>query len=104
MNPIEELEQRTALVKEINEILARNGISGTVSLTDITITDTGVSDVYKTGKTLSGLITQHLWPSVPRASVYHYTSRAAAESILNTGIFRLTNIEKRYNEGEIVTF
>ncbi|MDD5179923.1 MAG: hypothetical protein PHT15_01520 [Gallionellaceae bacterium] len=42
--------------------------------------------------------------SVRSATVYHYTSREAAESILSTGIFRLASIEKRLNDGEIVTF
>jgi hypothetical protein len=93
-----------AIVTDINEILLRHGISDEMRLCDITVTDKTVSDIAKPCPRLSAAITAHLWPSVSSATVYHYTSREAAENILATGIFRLTNIEKRLNDGEIVTF
>lgn len=92
------------LVADINSILTRNGVNGEISLSDITITDKTVSDLVKPNAKLSNAITNFLWPSIEEATVYHYTSRSAAESILNTRIFRLSNIAARYNDGEIVTF
>ena len=93
-----------AIVADINEILSKHGICEVIQLQDITVTDKTVSDMAKPCPKLSNAITEFLWQSVRSATVYHYTSREAAESILSTGIFRLTNIEKRLNDGEIVTF
>lgn len=93
-----------AIVADINAILSRHGVFEALQLRDITVTEKTVSDLAKRCPRLSDVITDHLWPSVRSATVYHYTSREAAESILSTGIFRLTNIEKRLNDGEIVTF
>lgn len=92
------------IVADINAILSKHGIHEVLQLQDITVTDKTVSDMAKPCPKLSNAITDHLWPSVRTATVYHYTSREAAESILSTGVFRLTNIEKRLNDGEIVTF
>lgn len=93
-----------AIVADINTILSKHGIYDTLQIQDITVTDKTVNDLVKPSPKLSNLITDQLWPSVPSATVYHYTSREAAESILTTGVFRLVNIEKRLNDGEIVTF
>ena len=93
-----------AIVADINAILSKHGVSEAMQLRDITVADKTVSDMAKPCPRLSDAITGHLWPSVSSATVYHYTSREAAENILSTGIFRLTNIEKRLNDGEIVTF
>lgn len=93
-----------AILADINKILSKYGIHDTLQLQDITVTEKTVNDLVKPSAKLSNVITDQLWPSVPSATVYHYTSREAAESILSTGIFRLTNIEKRVNDGEIVTF
>jgi hypothetical protein len=93
-----------AIVDEINAILAKHGIREAISVHDITVTERTVNDMVKSLPKLSRLVADHTWPSIRSATVYHYTSRDAAESILSTGIFRLTNIEKRHNEGEIITF
>ena len=92
------------LVKDINQILSANGVMEQISLSDITITEKTISDLVKQNAKLSDAITNFLWPSITSASVYHYTTRNAAESILKSGIFRLNNIANRYSEGEIVTF
>lgn len=93
-----------AIVTDINAILSKHGVSDAMQLRDISVTDKTVSDMAKPSPRLSDAITAHLWPSISSATVYHYTSREAAENILSTGIFRLTNIEKRLTDGEIVTF
>ena len=104
VTPLDEIKAMHTLVADINSILARNGIQDEISLSDITITDKTVSDLVKPNAKLSDAITNFLWPSIEEATVYHYTSKSAAESILNTGIFRLSNIAARYSDGEIVTF
>lgn len=104
MTPLEQIRRMNALVIEINKVLANNGIQEQIALSDITITDKTVSDLVKPNSKLSDAITNHLWPSIGAATVYHYTSRSAAENILSTGIFRLNDIGGRYSEGEIVTF
>ena len=92
------------LIKDINQILLNNRVKENITLSDITITDNTVSDLVKPNAKLSDAITNFLWPSIASAPVYHYTSKSAAESILNTGIFRLNNIANRYSDGEIKTF
>ena len=104
MTPLEKIEQMNDLVKDINQILNNNGVQEKITLSDITITGKTVSDLVKQNAKLSDTITNFLWPSITSASVYHYTSKKAAESILTTGIFRLNNIANRYSDGEIVTF
>lgn len=93
-----------SIVDDINEILRKHGVQQTIDQRDITVTDKTVSDIAKPTGCLSDAIAEQLWPSVSSARVFHYTSREAAERILATGMLRLTNIEKRYHEGEIVTF
>jgi hypothetical protein len=100
----EHIEKMNDLVKDINQILDTNGVQERITLSDITITEKTVSDLVNQNSRLSDAITNYLWPSISSASVYHYTSKEAAESILGTGVFRLNNIANRYNDGEIVTF
>jgi len=104
MTPLEKIQWMKNLVKDINQILISNGTQEQITLSDITITDNTVSDSVKKKAKLSDAITNLLWPSVASASVYHYTSKTAAEKILETGIFRLSNIANRYSDDEIATF
>lgn len=104
MTPIEQINMLKALVDDINVVLSRHGVDKIITLSDITVTDKTVSDLVKPNALLSEAITNHLWPSISSEVVYHYTSMQAAEAILKSEIFRLTNIEKRYGEGEIETF
>lgn len=92
------------LIADINTVLARHGISDAIQSGDITVTDRTVSDGVKQFSRLSKAIEDHVWPSIPSASVFHYTSRSAAEAILSTEVLRLSNIEKRATEGEIDAF
>ncbi len=104
MTYLDDFRKHESLVTTINLILSKYGIDESITLSDITITGRTVSDLVKSESKLSNSIINFLWPSISKASVYHYTSRDSAESILNSGVFRLTNIEKRFNEGEIVSF
>lgn len=92
------------VVAAINEILAKHSVSQRITIDDVTITDRTVSDLVKDEPRLSHGIVEHLWPSIQTEEVFHFTSVDAAESILNSGLFRLTNIGKRYHDGEVRTF
>lgn len=86
-----------AIVTDINAILSKHGVSDAMQLRDITVTDKTVSDMAKPSPRLSDAITAHLWPSISSATVYHYTSREAAENILSTGIFRLCQFSPQWS-------
>lgn len=96
-------EEFAAIPETINAILRAHGVRE-IGISDITITDKTVNDLVKEEKILSNAIVNKIWPSIDNKVVYHYTSKEAAESILNTSFFRLYNISKRFTEGEIVTF
>lgn len=96
----EELEK---IQDSINSVLRKHGVKE-IDKSAITVTDKTINDFLKEEKTLSNAIIDKLWPSIDQKIVYHYTSKEAAESILNSSTFRLYNISKRFNEGEIVSF
>lgn len=104
MTPLQRIEMMNSMIADINAVLTKHGIEKEICLSDVTITEKTFSDLVKPEAKLSDAITNHLWPSIKCASVYHFTSRDAAESIMKSGYFRLTNILKRFNEGEIETF
>ena len=97
-----EVKMRQDLIESINKILMKYGVTGRISTEDLVITDSLVTDSSE--EKLSDLIVSSVWPSVHSATVYHYTQKIFAVSILNTGIFRLSNIEKRYHEHEMAAF
>lgn len=101
---MEQLKIQKNIIADINAILSKHGITELITLQDITITDKTISDLAHPTPRLSNAIIEYLWPTIDTKTVFHYTSRHSAEEILNSGIFRLSNIEKRYGEGEIETF
>lgn len=104
MTPLEYLEKQKSLIDDINSILSSHGITESIDLSNITITEKTVSDFVKDNQKLSNLIVDAIWPSIDKLTVYHYTSKEAAESILNSDEFRLYSLLKRFTEGEIATF
>lgn len=92
------------IIKEINTILKKHRIDKGIKLEDLTITNNTVSDLVKSNSVLSDIIIDNIWPSIIEEEVYHFTTAKAAESILATKKFRLTNIEKRYKDNEIKSF
>ena len=101
---LQQIRAKESLITDINSILYKNGINETINYEDVTKDEKTVSDLAKINARLSDAIINHLWPSIESKCVYHYTCRKKAESILNKNSFRLTNISKRYNDGEIKTF
>ena len=104
MTPLEYLKWQKELIDSINSILSKHGISDRVDLSNVTVTDKTVSDFVKDNQKLSNLIVDSIWPPIDDLTVYHYTSKEAAESILNSGEFRFYSLLKRFDEGEIKTF
>ncbi len=101
---LERARENQAIIEDINFILNKHGIYDTILRSDVTITDKSVTDLVTQDGRLSRLIIESLWPSIESATVYHYTKTESAESILSSGVFRLNNIEKRYDDDEILTF
>jgi hypothetical protein len=97
-------DMQNALIHDINSILTSHGVGTQITVEDIICTENVIVDSGRSDGKLSNAIVGHIWPSIPTKRVYHYTSRESAESILSSGVFRLSNIEKRFSEGEIVTF
>lgn len=92
------------VVKTINSVLSKYGVTEQITPEDITVTDVTVSDSAKGKQKLSDCIIEKIWKHVPSATVYHFTSRKNAEAIINSRIFRLQNIGMRIKEDEISTF
>ncbi|MFA7123697.1 MAG: hypothetical protein WC212_06640 [Candidatus Delongbacteria bacterium] len=91
------------IVDDINSVLQANGISEKIDINDISVSNV-VTDGYYAVHCLSDLIMSNLWPSIKSEEVYHFTSKVAAESMINSQIFRFYNIMKRIDDGEIYTF
>lgn len=94
---------RAVIANGLNEVLAQHRIDTRITSQDIVVTENTVSDGVL-GEKISGAIINAIWPSINSAKVFHYTSFAGGESILKSGVLRLTNIEKRYSESEIQAF
>jgi hypothetical protein len=103
MNTLENIHILQALLKDINSILQNYSIYP-ISREDIIITDSTISDIVKQNERLSSSIINKIWPSVDNATVFHYTSKDNAESILNSGNIRLYTILKRYSDNEVSAF
>lgn len=103
MNVLEHIQMLQRLLADINSILEKHSISP-ISLKDITVTNSTVSDIVKQDGCLSSSIINKIWPSVGVATVFHYTSKDKAESILNSYNIRLYTILKRYTDNEVSAF
>lgn len=104
MTSLEYLKMQQSLVEDINSILTSYGINRPIDLSNITITNKMVTDLVKQDQALSNSVVDAIWPSIDALTVYHYTSKDGAESILNSGEFRLYSLLKRFTEGEIKSF
>lgn len=98
------MEIMQKILDDINSVLSDYNIKEQLSINDIVVTDAMVHCGPTEQSKLENLIINHYWPSLTEKEVFHFTSKEACESICKSRIFRLTNIEKRYNEGEIKTF
>jgi hypothetical protein len=104
MNILTALHKRHQLINELNQLFSKHGLITTLEYGDLTFTENVVIDSDRAYPKLSGAIIDSIWPSIDKLEVYHFTSFESAESILQSGKFRLTNIEKRYGEHEISSF
>ncbi|MGL6151020.1 MAG: hypothetical protein ACRC1N_07510 [Aeromonas sobria] len=59
MMPLEYFKIQKKLIDSINSILSNHGISDSIDISNITITDKTVTDLVKENKKLSNLIIDH---------------------------------------------
>lgn len=104
MNVIERVKERQNLVADINDVLQRHGMAHRVRLEDLSITDKVVTDGVIQNSPLSEAIINHVWPRIEQETVFHYTTRDSAQSIADSGTFRLYCLLKRYTESEVIEF
>lgn len=101
MNPLEMIKKMNKFIAEMNNILNKHGIQERISQEDLSFGDNTILARDRENLKLAPAIINHIWPSISTQMVYHYTDKDAAENILASNKFRLTNIQKRIAEHEI---
>lgn len=97
------IKKINGFIEEVNNILNKREIHEKISLEDLNFGDHTVLARNREDLILTSAIIGHIWPSISKQTVYHYTDKDAAENILATNKFRLTNIQKRIHEDELKT-
>ena len=92
------------ITNDINTLLLKHGINEKISPSELVVTRKTISEGSGHESRLSDIIIEKTWPSIKEAEVYHFTQLEAAKNILSTETFRLTNIDNRFDEGEIINF
>ncbi|MFK8933424.1 MULTISPECIES: hypothetical protein [Acinetobacter] len=85
----------------MNNILNKHRIQEKISQEDLSFGDNTILARDREDLKLALAIINHIWPSISTQTVYHYTDKDAAENILASNKFRLTNIQKRIVKHEI---
>lgn len=94
------------LVDFVNAILSDHGINSTINKEQIRFYPDyvgNISDPIK-DKALSTIIFNHCFPPPSLKTYFHFTSFSALKSILTQGRIRLSNLIKRYEDGEFYEF
>lgn len=93
------------LVDFVNSIFAKYQISDRITNKHIRFNAEFIGNIIKVDdKKLSQIIFDKYFPKPTRQSYYHYTSYEAFKSILENKKLRLSNLNKRFNNGEFSTF
>lgn len=103
MNPLEIIKQKSQFIQEINNILNKHGIQERISQEDLSFGDHTLLARNRENLQLTPALINYIWPSISKQTVYHYTDKDAAENILASNRFRLTNIQRRIHEDELKT-
>ena len=97
--------EMTVLLDLVNSVLKKYSIADTVSNQHIKFYSDYIGNISDLkNKKLSELIFNKYFPPPSLKTYYHYTSLAAAESIIVNKTLRLSNLLKRFNDGEYRTF
>lgn len=95
MNSLEIIRKNNDFLKEINHILNKHGIQEEVSLKDLSFGNHTVLARDREDLKLAPAIINHIWPSISKQTVYHYTDKDAAENILATKKISLDQYSKK---------
>lgn len=102
-NPKLPVREKQEIVRRINCILKKHSFNLSLQYDDICISDRSVTDAARSDEfaPLSVAIVQAIWPSQGKLEVFHYTSKTAADAIINSRKFRLYSLLRRADQGEI---
>ncbi len=93
------------LVKRVNNLFAKHKVAGTISRDHIRFNADYIGNIFKVeDKSLSHIIFDHYFPQPNRTSYYHFTNLSAFGSMLAKKKLRLSNLNKRFADGEFTTF
>ena len=93
------------LVDFVNSIFAKYQINDRITCKHIRFNAGYIGNILKVDdKKLSQIIFDKYFPKPTRQSYYHFTSFEAFKSILENKKLRLSNLNKRFNDGEFTTF
>lgn len=96
----------TELVKLVNDELLRHNILDTINSSHIRFSADFIGNIIPPvkDKKLSHLIFDTYFPVPELKSYYHFTSFIAAKNIISTQKLRLSNLRKRFQDGEYSQF
>lgn len=105
MNPLERISEKRKVLEDISYsigvILNTHKINYKPNCGDIK----ALSKTLLFSTELSNIIKNFIWLNISQQiTVFHFTSEEKAESIINSQIFRLGSICKRFSEHEVETF
>ena len=93
------------LVDFVNSIFAKYEITDRITTQHIRFNADFIGNIIKVDdKKLSQIIFDKYFPNPNRQSYYHYTSFGAFKSIIQNKKLRLSNLNKRFSDGEFSTF
>lgn len=94
------------LVETVNSILAEYKITERITKKHIRFYADFIGNITLpiNDKKLSEIIFDHYFPTPPQKTYYHFTSFEACRSIIDSGKIRLSNLLKRFNDGEFSEF
>lgn len=94
------------LIKLVNDSLAKHKVADTISHSHIRFYAAFIGNIIPPikDKKLSHLIFDTYFPTPALQSYYHFTSFNAAKNIISTKKLRLSNLRKRFKDGEYSEF
>ena len=98
-------DELDGLVALVNSIFEKHKVSGRITKEHIRFNAEHAGHVvHVEDKALSHIIFDHYFPQPARKSYYHFTDLSAFKSIISNRKLRLSNLHKRFADGEFTTF
>ena len=105
LSNIANAEKLDELVDLVNHILEDHKIIERINHNHIKFHSDYIGNISKVSdKKLSHIILNHYFPKPNKTSYYHYTSYKNAINIIETNKIHLYNLNKRFADGEFITF